>query len=39
MAAKVDSVAVQDGYQLYRHAFFFSEAGHWCVVQHGMSDQ
>ena len=39
MAAKVDSAAVQDGYQLYHHAFFFSTAGHWCVVQQGMSDQ
>ena len=39
MAAKVDSAAVQDGYQLYHHAFFFSTAGHWCVVQEGMSDQ
>ena len=27
MAAKVDSAAVQDGYQLYRHAFFFWGAG------------
>ncbi len=39
MAAKVDSAAVQDGYQLYHHAFFFSVAGQWCVVQQGMSDQ
>ena len=30
MAAKVDSAAVQDGYQLYQRAFFFSGAGHWC---------
>ncbi len=29
MAAKVDSAAVQDGYQLYHHAFFFLEAGHY----------
>ena len=28
MAAKVDSAAVQDGYQLYHHAFFFSSTGH-----------
>lgn len=28
-AAKVDSAAVQDGYQLYHPAFFFSAAGHW----------
>jgi hypothetical protein len=39
MAAKVDSAAVQDGYQLYHHAFFFSQAGYWCVVQQGMNDQ
>jgi len=25
IAARVDSVAVQDGYQLYRHAFLFLE--------------
>jgi uncharacterized protein len=37
MAAKVDSAAVQDGYQLYHHAFFFTTAGHWCVVQQGMN--
>ncbi len=38
MAAKVDSAAVQDGYQLYHHAFFFTASGDWCVVQQGMSD-
>jgi uncharacterized protein len=37
-AAKVDSAAVQDGYQLYHHVFFFTPAGEWCVVQQGMSD-
>src|SRR6185503_11366878 len=37
-AAKVDSAAVQDGHQLYHHAFFFTAAGAWCVVQQGMSD-
>jgi hypothetical protein len=37
-SAKVDSAAVQDGYQLYHHAFFFTAAGDWCVVQQGMSD-
>ena len=37
-AAKVDSAAVQDGYQLYHHAFFFTTQGEWCVVQQGMSD-
>jgi hypothetical protein len=38
MSAKVDSAGVQDGYQLYHHAFFFTPAGHWCVVQQGMND-
>ena len=37
-AAKVDSAAVQDGYQLYHHVFFFTAQGDWCVVQQGMSD-
>jgi hypothetical protein len=34
----VDSAAVQDGYQLYHHAFFFTPSGGWCVVQQGMND-
>jgi len=38
IAAKVDSAAVQDGYQLYHHVFFFTRAGEWSVVQQGMSD-
>ena len=38
MSAKVDSAAVQDGYQLYHHAFFFTPGGGWCVVQQGMND-
>lgn len=37
MAAKVDSAAVQDGYQLYHHAFFFVPEGEWAVIQQGMS--
>jgi hypothetical protein len=36
MSAKVDSAAVQDGYDLYHHAFFFTATGAWCVVQQGM---
>lgn len=38
MSAKVDSAAVQDGYELYHHCFFFDDALHWCVVQQGMND-
>lgn len=37
MSAKVDSAAVQDGYQIYTHHFFFSDANDWCVVQQGMN--
>lgn len=37
MSAKVDSAALQDGYQLYHHAFFFAREGSWCVVQQGMN--
>ncbi len=38
MSAKVDSAAVQDGYQIYHHNFFFLEDGTWGVVQQGMND-
>lgn len=38
LAAKVDTAAVQDGYDLYHHAFVFTEDGEWAVVQQGMSD-
>lgn len=37
MAAKVDSSLIQDGYQIYHHAFFFSKDGGWSVVQQGMN--
>ena len=37
MAAKVDSALIQDGYQIYHHAFFFSRKGAWAVVQQGMN--
>ncbi len=37
MAAKVDSSLVQDGFQIYHHAFFFSNNGAWSVVQQGMN--
>jgi hypothetical protein len=38
MSAKVDSAAVQDGYQLYHHTFIFTDRGAWTVVQQGMND-
>lgn len=39
MSAKVDSAAVQDGFSIYHHAFFFTPDGQWCVVQQGMREQ
>ena len=33
MSAKVDSAAVQDGYQLYHHTFLFTPSGSWTVIQ------
>ncbi len=39
MSAKVDTAALQDGYQLYHHAFFFDSDGKWCVVQQGMNEK
>ena len=38
VSAKVDNSAVQDGYQLYHHAFIFTDQGEWCIVQQGMND-
>jgi len=37
ISAKVDNNALQDGYQLYHHNFFFTRGGDWAVVQQGMS--
>ncbi len=39
MSAKVDSAALQDGYQIYHHAFFFTRKGEWAVVQQGMNEK
>lgn len=38
MAAKVDSAALQDGYQIYHHCFIFTTKGSWSVVQQGMNE-
>ena len=37
LVAKVDSAAVQDGFDLYLHGFFVTDDGHWAVVQQGMN--
>ncbi len=39
MSAKVDSAAVQDGYQIYQHMFAFTSDGKWTVVQQGMNEE
>jgi hypothetical protein len=38
LVAKIDSAAVQDGFDLYLHSFVVAATGEWCVVQQGMSD-
>jgi hypothetical protein len=37
LVAKVDSAAVQDGFDLYLHGFFVTVDGKWTVVQQGMN--
>jgi len=37
LVAKVDSAAIQDGYDLYLHGFIVADDGRWVVVQQGMN--
>jgi len=37
LVAKVDSAAIQDGFQLYLHGFIVTNEGHWTVIQQGMN--
>jgi len=39
LTAKIDNNAIQDGFQLYHHNFFFTLDGSWAVVQQGMSER
>ena len=39
LVAKIDSAAVQDGYDLYLHGFVATTDSRWCIVQQGMSEQ
>ncbi|MCM8779127.1 MAG: DUF763 domain-containing protein [Candidatus Omnitrophica bacterium] len=39
MSAKVDSTALQDGYQIYHHSFILTHKGKWCVIQQGMNEK
>jgi len=38
LVAKVDSAAVQDGFDLYLHGFFVTADAKWTVVQQGMNE-
>ncbi|WP_149195720.1 DUF763 domain-containing protein [Luteimonas suaedae] len=39
LVAKVDSAALQDGFDLYLHGFIVSDEGRWVVVQQGMNGE
>jgi hypothetical protein len=39
LIAKVDSAAVQDGFELYLHGFIIADDGSWVVVQQGMNEE
>ena len=39
LVAKVDSAAVQDGFDLYLHGFIVTDEGKWVVVQQGMNGE
>lgn len=38
LTAKIDNVAVQDGFQLYLHTFVVTDEGNWTVIQQGMNE-
>ena len=39
LVAKVDTAAVQDGFDLYLHGFIVADDGSWVVVQQGMNGE
>src|SRR5215212_10589512 len=39
LVAKVDSAALQDGFDLYLHGFIVTDDGKWVVVQQGMKGE
>jgi hypothetical protein len=38
LVAKVDSAAVQDGFDIYLHGFIVADDGKWAIVQQGLND-
>jgi uncharacterized protein len=39
LTAKVDSTAIQDGFQVYMHYFVVSDTADWSVIQQGMQTE
>jgi hypothetical protein len=39
LVAKVDTAAIQDGFDLYLHSFIVTDDGQWVVVQQGMNGE
>ena len=39
LSAKVDNTTIQDGFQIYLHAFFVTKEGKWSVIQQGLNNQ
>ncbi len=39
ISAKVDSAALQDGYNLYHHTFISTLKNQWAVIQQGMNEE
>ncbi len=39
LAAKSDTVCLQDGHDLYHHTIAFDESGRWVVIQQGMNPE
>jgi len=39
LSAKVDSTAIQDGFQVYMHYFLVSDEADWSVIQQGMKPE
>ncbi|MUN28393.1 DUF763 domain-containing protein [Sulfuracidifex metallicus] len=39
LVAKVDTTAIQDGYQLYHQSLIVSDEGKWGIIQQGMNEE
>ncbi|GMQ29672.1 DUF763 domain-containing protein [Algoriphagus confluentis] len=39
LSAKVDSTAIQDGFQVYMHYFLVSDEADWSIIQQGMKPE